>query len=100
MLAWAVALFHGPGTTFGAPRSSLTSVLGHREKNTTFCLFCTVKPFSRRVLDLQAYFVPSLGPAPQWCSFLESLTEELEETANPTIYDDYRSVTPALLGPS
>ena len=51
-------------------------------------------------MDLQAYFVPSLGPAPQWCSFLESLTEELEETANPTIYDDYRSVAPASLGPS
>lgn len=38
-----------------------------------------------------AYFVPSLGPAPRWCSFLEGLTEELEEAA-PTIYDDYRWV--------
>ena len=28
---------------------------------------------------LQNYFVPSLGPAPRWCSFLENLTEELEE---------------------
>lgn len=36
-----------------------------------------------------SYFVPSLGPAPRWCSFLESLTEEMEESA-PTIYDDYR----------
>jgi ribosome biogenesis protein ENP2 len=35
--------------------------------------------------------VPSLGPAPRWCSFLEGLTEELEETATPTLYDDYRS---------
>ena len=42
---------------------------------------------------IQAYFVPSLGPAPRWCSFLESLTEELEESANPTVYDDYRFVT-------
>ncbi len=25
------------------------------------------------------YFVPALGPPPQWCSFLETLTEELEE---------------------
>lgn len=39
---------------------------------------------------LQAYFIPSLGPAPSWCSFLEGLTEELEETATPTVYDDYR----------
>lgn len=38
-----------------------------------------------------AYFIPSLGPAPRWCSFLEGLTEELEECA-PTVYDDYRWV--------
>ena len=42
---------------------------------------------------IQAYFVPSLGPAPRWCSFLESLTEELEENTNPTVYDDYRFIT-------
>ena len=41
---------------------------------------------------LQAHFVPSLGPAPRWCSFLEGLTEELEENVQPTVYDDYRSV--------
>jgi ribosome biogenesis protein ENP2 len=38
---------------------------------------------------LGSYFIPSLGPAPRWCSFLEGLTEELEETA-PAVYDDYR----------
>jgi hypothetical protein len=38
---------------------------------------------------IQAYFIPSLGPAPRWCHFLEGLTEELEEAA-PTVYDDYR----------
>jgi hypothetical protein len=42
---------------------------------------------------VQSFFVPSLGPAPRWCSFLESLTEELEESANPTVYDDYRFIT-------
>lgn len=42
------------------------------------------------MLAAQAYFVPSLGPAPRWCSFLEGLTEELEESAMPTLYDDYR----------
>lgn len=42
---------------------------------------------------IHAYFVPSLGPAPAWCSFLENLTEELEESHNPTMYDDYRFVT-------
>ncbi|KAI7845268.1 hypothetical protein COHA_001310 [Chlorella ohadii] len=44
---------------------------------------------------MRAYFVPGLGPAPKWCSFLESLTEELEEKVNPTVYDDYRFVTRA-----
>jgi len=26
----------------------------------------------------------ALGPAPKWCSFLDSLTEELEENPTPT----------------
>jgi len=38
------------------------------------------------------FFVPSLGPAPIWASFLESLTEELEEKDFST-YEDYRFVT-------
>ena len=28
---------------------------------------------------MQVYFVPSLGPAPAWCPFLDNLSEELEE---------------------
>lgn len=47
----------------------------------------------------QAYFVPALGPAPRWCSFLEGLTEELEESAQPALYDDYRCAGPRPLGP-
>jgi ribosome biogenesis protein ENP2 len=43
------------------------------------------------------YFVPSIGPAPKWCSYLESITEELEETAQPTVYDDYKFLTKAQL---
>ncbi|CAG2064081.1 unnamed protein product, partial [Timema podura] len=35
----------------------------------------------------------SLGPAPKWCSFLDSLTEELEESTMETVYDDYKFVT-------
>lgn len=42
---------------------------------------------------INSYFIPSLGPAPQWCSFLDNLTEELEEDATPTVYDDYKFVT-------
>lgn len=42
---------------------------------------------------MQTYYVPSLGPAPYWCSFLDNLTEELEELNYETIYDDYKFVT-------
>ncbi|EDO37775.1 predicted protein [Nematostella vectensis] len=39
------------------------------------------------------YYIPTLGPAPRWCSFLDNLTEELEEDEQPTVYDDYKFVT-------
>ena len=43
---------------------------------------------------LGAYFIPSLGPAPRWCHFLDSLTEEMEEqAASDGMYDDYKFVT-------
>lgn len=46
---------------------------------------------------MQIYYVPSLGPAPKWCSFLDSLTEELEEKTETSLYDDYKFVTRAEL---
>ena len=42
--------------------------------------------------QMSVFFTPSLGAAPKWCSFLENLTEEMEETQE-TLYDDYRFVT-------
>uniref|UniRef100_A0A1I7V0L8 NUC153 domain-containing protein n=1 Tax=Caenorhabditis tropicalis TaxID=1561998 RepID=A0A1I7V0L8_9PELO len=42
--------------------------------------------------DGDIYFIPQLGPAPKWCSYLENLTEEMEE-ADTTVYDNYRFVT-------
>lgn len=39
------------------------------------------------------YFAPSLGLAPTWCSFLDSITEELEESTKKTVFDDYQFVT-------
>ncbi|OWZ03471.1 Nucleolar protein 10 [Phytophthora megakarya] len=44
---------------------------------------------------VMSYYIPELGIAPKWCSFLDSLTEELEEEAQATVYDDYRFVTRA-----
>lgn len=42
---------------------------------------------------IQTHYIPSLGPAPKWASFLDSLTEELEETNSEIVYDDYKFVT-------
>ncbi|XP_059049775.1 nucleolar protein 10 isoform X2 [Achroia grisella] len=42
---------------------------------------------------MQIYYIPSLGPAPRWCAFLDNLTEELETSASQTVYDDYKFVT-------
>nr|CAG8469172.1 4793_t:CDS:10 [Entrophospora candida] len=44
-------------------------------------------------IQIGAYYIPALGPAPKWCSFLDNLTEELEENPQQNIYDDYKFVT-------
>jgi len=39
------------------------------------------------------FFVPALGLAPKWCSFLDGITEELEESTQKAVFDDYKFVT-------
>lgn len=39
------------------------------------------------------YYIPQMGPAPKWCSFLDNLTEELESNPTSTVYDDYKFIT-------
>lgn len=39
------------------------------------------------------YFLPSLGSAPKWCAFLENLTEEMEESKDTVLYEDYKFLT-------
>lgn len=39
------------------------------------------------------YYIPSIGTAPKWCSFLDNLTEELEESSETIVYDDYKFLT-------
>lgn len=46
---------------------------------------------------IMSYFIPSLGPAPKWCGYLDTITEELDEDEQPVIYDDYKFVTKAEL---
>ena len=42
-----------------------------------------------------SYYVPALGPAPRWSSFLDGLTEELDEEGQASVYEDYKFVTSA-----
>ncbi|KAH9941186.1 WD40-repeat-containing domain protein [Epithele typhae] len=48
-------------------------------------------------IKMTSFFVPQLGPAPKWCSFLENLTEELEDQTTRTAYKDYKFVDRAEL---
>ena len=50
-----------------------------------------------------AFFIPQLGPAPKWCSFLDNLVEEMAEDSNDpqafkggqagSVYDNYKFLT-------
>ncbi|TPX70644.1 hypothetical protein SpCBS45565_g01682 [Spizellomyces sp. 'palustris'] len=44
-------------------------------------------------VQIQTFYIPQLGPAPKWCTYLDNLTEEMEENPATTIYDDYKFVT-------
>lgn len=44
-------------------------------------------------IQMGAYYIPQLGPAPRWASFLDNLTEEMEENPNKDVYDEYKFVT-------
>merc|ERR1719188_2654879 len=44
-------------------------------------------------MRLQVHYLPALGPAPRWCSFLDTITEELEETSSVDVYDNYKFLT-------
>ncbi|EWC46915.1 hypothetical protein DRE_03927 [Drechslerella stenobrocha 248] len=51
--------------------------------------------------DMHTFFIPELGPAPKWCSFLDNVTEEMEESVlsgvggevTATTYDNYKFLT-------
>jgi ribosome biogenesis protein ENP2 len=60
--------------------------------------FCTIPEtglffFAQEDVKMQTFYIPSLGPAPRWCSFLDTLTEEIESETIQEIYDDYKFVT-------
>ena len=40
-----------------------------------------------------AFFLPSIGAAPSWISYLDSITEEMEEKQVYPEYEDYKFLT-------
>lgn len=43
---------------------------------------------------MSIYYIPDLGRAPSWCSFLDNFTEELETDENQNyVYQDYKFIT-------
>ncbi|KAI1498803.1 WD repeat protein [Biscogniauxia marginata] len=42
---------------------------------------------------LHSFFIPQLGPAPRWCSFLDNITEEMAEEISTDNYDNYKFLT-------
>merc|ERR1712216_1077078 len=42
---------------------------------------------------LKPYFIPQLGIAPKWCSFLERFTEEIKEASNQPMHEDFKFLT-------
>lgn len=49
--------------------------------------------FAQDDVKMLTYYIPMMGPAPRWCSFLDNLTEEIESENVQNIYDDYKFVT-------
>ncbi|ESK96370.1 rrna processing protein enp2 [Moniliophthora roreri MCA 2997] len=43
-------------------------------------------------IQMSTFFIPQLGPAPRWASFLENITEEMEDNAVRNVYEDYKFV--------
>ncbi|KAF7796275.1 hypothetical protein EIP86_007450 [Pleurotus ostreatoroseus] len=43
-------------------------------------------------IQMTTYYIPQLGPAPRWCSFLENITEEMEDQTTRNLYQDYKFV--------
>ena len=49
--------------------------------------------FSTESEKIEIYFIPQIGPSPKWASFLDNITEELEEAKNYSLFEDYKFLT-------
>ena len=77
----------------GAPYSSIEASEGADFNDVAFYPRSGLMFFANEQPKMQVFFVPSLGPAPRWASYLDTITEELEESQTATVYDDYKFIT-------
>lgn len=57
--------------------------IAYIESETNFNDFCTIPEsgmvfFAQEDMKMLTYYIPMMGNAPRWCSFLDNLTEEIE----------------------
>ncbi|TBU47068.1 WD40-repeat-containing domain protein [Dichomitus squalens] len=75
------------------PESNFTSITPARDINDVHHIPGTgLMLLANEGIKMTTYFVPQLGPAPKWCSFLENLTEEMEDQTTRTAYQDYKFI--------
>lgn len=43
-------------------------------------------------ISMTSYYIPQLGPAPKWCSFLDNITEEMEDQTVRNVYEDFKFI--------
>ncbi|SPP82478.1 blast:Nucleolar protein 10 [Drosophila guanche] len=72
--------------------------IAYVESTSSFNDFCTIPDtgmffLAQEDVKMLTYYVPAMGPAPRWCSFLDNLTEEIESEVLENVYDDYQFVT-------
>lgn len=75
------------------PETNFTSITPANDLNDVHHIPGTgVMLLANEGIRMTTYFVPQLGPAPKWCSFLENLTEEMEDQTTRTAYQDYKFI--------
>ncbi|KAI0702051.1 hypothetical protein C8T65DRAFT_655861 [Cerioporus squamosus] len=80
------------------PESNFTSITPANDINDVHHIPGTgLMLLANEGIKMTTYFIPQLGPAPKWCSFLENLTEEMEDQTARTAYQDYKFIDRAEL---
>jgi len=71
--------------TYIEPKNDIRDVCSNKDNGLIFIATDHTK--------ICSYYIPDMGPAPEWSSWLDNLTEEIEVKDNKTIYQDYQFLT-------